>query len=61
MVRVIQEEHPPQGQVRCNCCGALLEYDRNDIKIRINNRAIFPVMSYDGYITCPNCKNNVAL
>lgn len=61
MIKTVKEEKPEENQVRCKQCGTLLEYDPNkDTKIHIKELSFDDLLkSYDFYITCPVCKNNI--
>lgn len=61
MIKTVKEEKLEENQVRCKQCGTILEYDPNkDTKIHIKELSFDDLLkSYDFYITCPVCKNNI--
>lgn len=54
MIKVIKEG--VKGQVECDDCKAVLEYERQDIKgIQVG------INEYDKVINCPCCNNEVSV
>ena len=58
MIKVIKEG--TRNRIECNYCGALLAYDKEDIKKKDKHWG--PCDYYNiKYITCPQCKNEIVL
>lgn len=51
MIEVIE----PPRKVRCGCCGALLRFDKDDVKIEIG------FLSVRRFIICPACGDKVVI
>lgn len=42
-------------EIKCNHCGAILEYTNCDIKMKERYSNFFDGITYYGYIQCPVC------
>lgn len=56
MIEIIEEG--TKSKIRCNFCGALLSYQKNDIEEGIRYR---PIYGYKKFILCPQCSNEIIL
>lgn len=56
MIRII--EHGTVEKQRCNNCGCLFSYEKEDIEHNIHSD--FRDFNYD-YIICPQCKEEIRL
>ena len=54
MVKVIK--YGEKRRVKCNCCGALLEFGKNDLKTVQTG-----MNEYEQQIECPACGETVAV
>ena len=58
MIKILREGN--KKQVECNDCGALLQYEGEDI--HCEEIYTSPMKYYNRrYITCPQCKNKIIL
>lgn len=58
MIEII--EPGTKNRINCNFCGALLSYQKDDVKEHFYDAPMQPT-GYEKYITCPQCQHKVVL